>query len=415
MDKWDNGDKRDNGTKGQMTTEVLSGNQMGGSSLRRVVFAFDADMNGSKLGWFNTSSSNEHDNTTPRIHDTNTNTSEEVSREKVVVFGPEEGPYYRLGRRIGSGNYGVVRLGKIQGTRDFVAVKLEEASTRSPTLEKEWLFYTNKIGIARGFPKAHYFGQVTFPDKTVFNGLVISLLDLNLEDLFNFRRRKFSLKTILMIALETLTRIEQLHSHGIIYRDIKPTNFVIGRDCTPEEDIIHLIDFGLCKEYIDPSTGSHRAMAENVPPAGTIRYMSINCHRWREQSRRDDLEALGYLFLYFLLDKLPWSDLKAKDESDRLMRVGQKKESIPIENLCKGLPDEFAIYLKTVRELAFNATPNYEFLKNLFRGLLTKKGWMFDRAWDWKGKLPSNGRTKTSSRTSDKRLVTPTRDRERAQ
>jgi len=134
--------------------------------------------------------------------------------------------------------------------------------------------------------------------------------------------------------------------------------------------------------------------------------MSINCHRWREQSRRDDLEALGYLFIYFMTDKLPWSDLKAKDESDRLMKVGQKKETTPIEMLCKGMPDEFAIYLKTVRELAFTAEPNYEFLKNLFRGLLAKKGWTFDRDWDWKGKLPNNGRSSQRSRTSDKRIAT---------
>jgi len=365
-------------------------------------------MSGAKLIDFNTSSSNDQEDAnknTGGTADTRGGTAEAASNSHVVVFGPTDGRQFRLGKKIGSGNYGVVRLGKIVGTRDFVAVKLEPASTRSPTLQKEWNFYSTKIGNAtRGFPKALYYGQVTFPDKTVYNGLVISLLDLNLEDLFNFRRRKFSLKTILMIALETLTRVEQLHSVGLIYRDIKPTNFVIGRDLTPEEDIVHLIDFGLCKEYLDPSTGNHVAMGENVPPAGTIRFMSVNCHRWREQSRRDDLEALGYLFLYFLVDKLPWSNLQAKDESDRLMKVGQKKESIPIETLCKGLPDEFAIYLKTVRELGFAATPNYEFLKNLFRGLLMKRGWNFDRVWDWKGKLP-NGRASQRSRNSEKRLA----------
>jgi len=175
------------------------------------------------------------------------------------IFGPPQGTQYQLGRRIGSGNYGVVRLGKIVGTRDFVAVKLEPTSSFSTTiaaaeseLEKEWKIYC-KLGTIRGFPKAHFFGPITFPDKNVFNGLVISLLDLNLEDLFDIRRRKFSLKTILMIALETLSRIEQLHCRGLLYRDIKPANFMVGRDKTPEEDLLHIVDFGLCQEYLDPT------------------------------------------------------------------------------------------------------------------------------------------------------------------
>jgi len=138
-------------------------------------------------------------------------------------------------------------------------------------------------------------------------------------------------------------------------------------------------------------------MDEDVAPAGTIRFMSINCHKRRQQSRRDDLEALGYLYVYFMIDKLPWSDMAAKDDSERFSKIGQKKETMPIETLCKGMPEEFAIYLKTVRELAFKAEPDYEFLKNLFRGLLTKKGWKFDRAWDWKGKLPHKTKSSKSS------------------
>lgn len=205
------------------------------------------------LPGYNVSSSNEHGmegnrNGTGRDEPSY---NSQNPKPNIVVFGSAEGAKYQLGRRIGRGNYGDVRLGKIVGTREFVAVKLEPSNTKSPTLEKEWTFYS-KLGSIRGFPKAHYFGQVTFPDKKQYNGLVISLLDLNLEDLFNIRRRKFSLKTILMIALETLTRIEQLHGRGLIYRDVKPTNFVIGRDQTPEEDIVHLLDFGLSKEYKDP-------------------------------------------------------------------------------------------------------------------------------------------------------------------
>lgn len=130
--------------------------------------------------------------------------------------------------------------------------------------------------------------------------------------------------------------------------------------------------------------------------------MSINCHKWKEQSRRDDLEALGYMYVYFLTGgKLPWSGLKANDESDRLVKVGQKKEQIPIDALCKGLPDEFPSYLRAVRALPFPATPNYAHLKGLFKGLMDKKNLRHDRVFEWKGKLPNGA--KQSSRSSDRR------------
>ena len=112
-----------------------------------------------------------------------------------------------------------------------------------------------------------------------------------------------------MFGIQALERIEHIQSLDFLHRDIKPDNFLIGNK---NADLVYMIDFGLTKRFRNPKTGQHIPWKEGKNLTGTARYASLNTHLGYEQSRRDDLEGLAYVMLYFLRGKLPWQGLDAK-------------------------------------------------------------------------------------------------------
>uniref|UniRef100_A0A5B7BD50 non-specific serine/threonine protein kinase n=2 Tax=Davidia involucrata TaxID=16924 RepID=A0A5B7BD50_DAVIN len=288
---------------------------------------------------------------------------------------PRIGNKFRLGRKIGSGSFGEIYLGTNIQTNEEVAIKLENVKTKHPQLLYESKLYRILQG-GTGIPNVRWFGV-----EGDYNVLVMDLLGPSLEDLFNFCSRKLSLKTVLMLADQMINRVEFVHSKSFLHRDIKPDNFLMGLGRRANQ--VYIIDFGLAKKYRDTSTHQHIPYRENKNLTGTARYASMNTHLGIEQSRRDDLESLGYVLIYFLKGSLPWQGLKAGNKKQKYEKISEKKVSTSIEALCRGYPTEFASYFHYCRSLRFDDKPDYAYLKRIFRDLFIREGFQFDYVFDW--------------------------------
>ena len=185
---------------------------------------------------------------------------------------------------------------------------------------------------------------------------------------------------LLYLLCTQLSRVEFVHSRSFIHRDIKPDNFLMGLGKKANQ--VHIIDFGLAKKYRDPKTHIHIPYRENKNLTGTARYASINTHLGIEQSRRDDMESLGYVMMYFLRGSLPGQGLKAATKRQKYEKISEKKMSTPIEVLCKGYPMEFVTYFQYCRSLRFDDKPDYSYLRKMFRDLFAREGmWVLWLQW----------------------------------
>lgn len=252
------------------------------------------------------------------------------------------GGKYTICRKLGAGSFGILYQGYDCKTNEEVAIKLEHLDSEQPMLQYEATLCKRMQGYP-GFSNIHWMGV-----DGEFYALVMDLLGPSLQNLYDFCGRHFGMKTLLWVASEMIQRVETMHSKNFIHRDIKPENFLIGHG--KKLNIIYMIDFGLSKRYRCPKTGQHIDFKMRLSPTGTLRYCSLMAHQSYEQSRRDDLESVGNILMYFLNGgHLPWMDLEEKS----MLKQVESKEHIDFDEYLKDQPPCFLTYMKYVRALQF--------------------------------------------------------------
>ena len=301
------------------------------------------------------------------------NLSQSQKQEEDPMIGKLIFDRYRLIKKLGAGSFGSIYSGEYE--KQYYAIKLEEKKEGFSLLEHEFNIMAHLKSSALPIVKA-------FGYSSVHNILVMELMGKSLEDIFeSYPPKKFSVRCVCNIGYQMIEILEFIHNNHIIHRDIKPDNFVIG--LKEKRKYIYILDFGLAKKYRSSKTLKHYTMMKGKNLTGTARYASINALNGYTQSRRDDLEAVGYVLMYFLRGRLPWQGIPVKNKEERYRKIMEKKRDTKIDDLCNGFPSQFAEYINYSRSLEYEQDPNYLYLKNLFVSALTNIGFKIDCYYDW--------------------------------
>lgn len=260
---------------------------------------------------------------------------------------------YILLEKLGEGSFGIIYKGQNVRTKDYVAIKVEPIKNGTKLLKNESTIY-QYLNNSLGIPSVKWFGKDKFNYYMVINLLGESLQ--NLKDKINI----FSLKQVLQIGINITNLLKTIHDKGLVHRDIKPENFLLSTN--NENKQIYIIDFGFCKSFMN--NDSHMEIKKTNNLIGSKTYASINSHDYLELSRRDDMESLGYIMLYFYLGTLPWHDNSLLlDTATINEKIKQMKKKI----LEKNLPNVLVNYMKYVKSLEFKEKPNYYLIIDNFK------------------------------------------------
>ena len=291
------------------------------------------------------------------------NNEDEFMKQNLILFKK-----YKIKNKLAEGAFGDVYIGSSIESNEPVAIKVEQKNIAKPLLETEAYFLYALRGL--GIPEVLSFGR-----RKGYNILVEPLLGKSLFDIFNERRKRMALGDICLIAKQILDRIQWVHSKGFVHRDIKPDNFLIGRK---DPNVIYLIDFGLSKKFKSDKTGKHLKFGFTGKLTGTVRFASANALRGGEQSRRDDMESIAYMIIFFMRGKLPWQGVQGTKKMERYLKIYKMKKNVTPEDLCKSLPPQMVSFMKYVKQLEFEQEPDYNYLRGLFHSILKQSKTNFD-------------------------------------
>ena len=286
---------------------------------------------------------------------------EEEEEDKFIKENPIIFKKYRVKKKFGEGAFGDVYLGQTIENNSYVAIKVEQRKILKPVLESEAFLLYSIAGL--GIPEVKSFGKVKS-----YNILVEPLLGKSLFEIFAENHKKMNPEDVCLIGKQVIDRIQWIHSKYIVHRDIKPDNFLIGRK---DPHVIYLIDFGLSKKYRSSTTNKHIRFGFTGKLTGTVRFASANALRGGEQSRRDDIESIGYMLIYFLKQRLPWQGITGNKKMERYLKIYKMKKNTTPEELCSGFP-EMIDYIAYAKKLEFEQEPDYNYLRRSFITMLKR-------------------------------------------
>lgn len=258
---------------------------------------------------------------------------------------------YCINEKIGEGSFGNVFNALNLESKERVAIKIEEKQKDSDLLKREYQIL--KTLKNNNIPKVYMFGNYQN-----MNAMVMELLGDSLTKCHEKMNKSISFESALILALELFKTIKFIHSLGFIHRDLKPDNIMFGKG--KKSNIAYIIDFGLCKKYMDNNI--HIPFSSNKKLVGTARFSSINSHKGYELSRRDDLESICYIIIYLIKGSLPWQGLTVEEGENQYTKIFEKKNETRVCDLCSNLPSCIKEILQYVKNLDFDENPDYDFI-----------------------------------------------------
>ncbi|CAJ0576458.1 unnamed protein product, partial [Mesorhabditis spiculigera] len=264
---------------------------------------------------------------------------------------------YRVLRVIYSGPFSdVYLLGRDKNLSEKYAMKVErQVGNIRPVLKLD-VYVLREMNGGTGFPRFLGAGQTPY-----YKYCIMELLG---PDLARVRRsmpeKRFSTSTALQVCIQTLERLETLHDHGLLCRDVKAPNFAIGLD--RQASTIYMLDFGFARKFKDKN-----GVLMKPRPAGalmgTFLYAPMASHNREEQCRRDDVESWFYMAWELLKGTLPWAHLYGVERHQLILEWKQFIRGPGLQEFLLNLPPQFEEILRAIDRIGFFERPDYRLLR----------------------------------------------------